>query len=60
MGDLIACPMPGKQASLAHWERPKSITEMRAFLGFCNYYSAYVHMYAEHAAHQTRWLQVGG
>ena len=31
---------------------------MRAFLGFCNYYPAYIHTYAEHAAPLTKLLQV--
>ena len=55
----IRRPNLGKLASLAHWERPKNITEMRAFLEFCNYYSTYVHMYAERAAPLTKLLQVG-
>ena len=59
MGHGIRRPIPGKLASLAHWERPKNITEMGAFLGFCNYYSVYVHMHAEHAAPLTKLLQVG-
>ena len=54
VGDGIRRAIPGKLASLAHWKRPKNITEMRAFLGLCNYYSAYVHMYAEHAPGQPR------
>ena len=44
VGHGIRQPIPGKLASLARWERHKTITEMRAFLGLCNYYSAYVHM----------------
>ena len=40
-------PMPGKLASLNHWERPQTISELRSFMGFCNYYSGYVRMYAE-------------
>ena len=35
-------PMPGKLASLHHWKRPKTISELRSFMGFCNYYSGYV------------------
>ena len=30
-------PMPGKLASLNHWERPTTISELRPFMGFCNY-----------------------
>ena len=39
-------PMPGKLASLHHWEKPQTISELRSFMGFCNYYSGYVRMYA--------------
>ena len=59
VGPGICCAIPGKPASLAHWDRPKNITEIRAFLGLCNYYSAYVHVYAEHAAPLTKLLRVG-
>ena len=59
VGYCICRPIPRKMASLAHWERPKNITEMRVFLGLCNYYSVYVHMYAERAARLTKLLQVG-
>ena len=54
-----AAPFHGKLASLSYWEGPKNMTEMKAFLGFCNHYSAYVHMYAEHAAPLTKLLQAG-
>ena len=59
VGHAIRRPIPGKLASLAHWERPKNIIEMRASLGFCNYYSAHVHMYTAHAALLTKLLHVG-
>ena len=35
-------PMPGKLAALHHRERPQTISELRSFMGFCNYYSGYV------------------
>ena len=35
-------PMPGKLASLHHWEKPQTISELLSFMGFCNYYSGYV------------------
>ena len=31
-------PAPGKMAALQLWERPKTITQLRAFLGCCNYF----------------------
>ena len=35
-------PKHGKLASLHHWEEPQTISELRSFMGFCNYYSGYV------------------
>ena len=32
-------PTPGKLATVTHWEGPKTISELRSFIGFCNYYS---------------------
>ena len=39
--------MPGKLAALTHGERPKTISEFRSFMKFCNCYSGYVGLYAE-------------
>ena len=52
-------PMPGKLASLHHWERLQTISELRSFIGFCNYYSGYVRMYAELSGPLHKMLQVG-
>ena len=52
-------PMPGKLASLHHWEKPQTISELRSFIGFCNYYSGYVRMYAELSGPLHKMLQVG-
>ena len=52
-------PMPGKLAALHHWERPQTISEFRPFMGFCNYYSGYVRMYAELLGPLHKMLQVG-
>ena len=35
-----ACP--GKLRAIEKWEVPKTVTALRAFLGFTNYYSSYV------------------
>ena len=35
-------PIPGKVAAIEHWEKPKTVSELRAYLGFCNYYSGYI------------------
>ena len=53
------CPMPGKLASLHHWEKPQTISELRSFMGFCNYYSGYVRRYAELLGPLHKMLQVG-
>ena len=52
-------PMPGKLASLHHTEKPQTISELRSFMGFCNYYSGYVWMYAEPSGPLHKMLQVG-
>ena len=52
-------PMPGKLASLHHWEKPQTISELRSFMGFCSYYSGYVRMYAELSGPLHKMLQVG-
>ena len=46
-------PIRGKVAAIEHWEKPKTVSELRAYLGFCNYYSGYIKMYAEYAAPMT-------
>ena len=43
-------PAPGKLAAVQHWKPPPTVTALRAFLGLCNYYAAYVRMFAEFAA----------
>ena len=50
-------PIQGKVAAMEHWEKPKPVTELRAYLGFCNYYSGYIKMYAEYAAPLTTMLK---
>ena len=52
-------PMTGKLAASNYWERPTTISELRLFMGFCNYYSGYVRMYAEPSAPLHKMLQVG-
>ena len=51
-------PMPGKLASLHHWEKPQTISELRSFMRFCNYFSGYVWMYAELSGPLHKMLQV--
>ena len=52
-------PMPGKLAALRHWEKPQTISELRSFMGFCNYFSGYVRMYADPSERLHKMLQVG-
>ena len=52
-------PMPRKLASLHHWEKPQTISEIWSFMGVCNYYSGYVRMYAELFGLLDKMLQVG-
>ena len=39
-------PAPGKLMAIEKWEIPKTISDLRSFLGFTNYYSSYVDGYA--------------
>ena len=59
VGHWLRRPMPGKVASLHHWEKPQTISELRSFMGFCNHYSGYVRMYAELSGPLHKMLQVG-
>ena len=52
-------PMPEKSVALRHWEKPRTISELRSFMGFCNYYSGYVRMYADLSGPLHKMLQVG-
>ena len=52
-------PMPGKLTFLHQWEKPQTISKLRSFMGFCNYYSGYVRMYAELSGPLHKMLQVG-
>ena len=43
-------PAPGKLLPIQEWELPRVVTELRGFLGLCNYFAEYVDHYAEAAA----------
>ena len=47
LGRGVRKPAPGKLMAIEKWEVPKTISELRAFLGFTNYYSTYIHEYAK-------------
>ena len=51
-------PSPGKLKALEKWERPTTLTELRSFLGFCNWYHEYIDQFAEKAAPMMALLQV--
>ena len=38
---------PKKIEAIINWPQPKTVTQMRSFLGFCNYYRKFIHRYAE-------------
>jgi hypothetical protein len=52
-------PAPGKLLSIQKWELPRTITELRGFLGLTNYYSSYVKNYSTLASPLMGKLQVG-
>ena len=51
-------PAPGKLLSIQKWDLPRTITQLRGFLGLTNYYSSYVPRYAEFAGPLMAKLQV--
>ena len=56
--DGYKTPSPGKLLSLQKWEVPETITALRGFLGFANYYSIYVKNFAQYAAPLQDLLKV--
>ena len=51
-------PAPGKLRAIEMWEIPHTVTGLRAFLGFTNYYSGYVQVYAKVVARLMDKLKV--
>ena len=58
LGHGARWPAPGKLRAIEKWEIPTTITALRAFLGFTNYYNTYIHMYAQLAARLQDKLKV--
>ena len=56
VGNRHRKPIARKVAAIQHWEKPKMVSELRAYLAFCNYYSGVIKMYAESAAPMTVML----
>ena len=52
-------PSPGKLVAIQKWKRPETITELRGFLGCCNFYHTFVPNYVKFAAPLTELLKVG-
>ena len=52
-------PAPGKLMCVEKWPLPETISELRAFLGFANYYHTYIPKFAEIAAPLMEKLKVG-
>ena len=57
VGNRQRKPIPRKVAAIEHWEKPKTVSELRTYLGFCNYCWVYDKMYAEYAAPMTARLK---
>ena len=51
-------PAPGKLAALELLEEPRTLTALRGFLGFTNYYSSYVEGYGALVADLQDLLKV--
>ena len=53
-------PAPDKLLPIENWEMPKTLTQLRGFLGLCNYYEEYVPNYAQWAWRLMEKLKVKG
>ena len=51
-------PSPAKLQCLTNWELPRTVTALRSFLGFTNYYHAYIPNYAGYAAPLSEKLKL--
>ena len=58
LGGGIRRPTTGKLMAMENLEVPRTISELRAFLGFTNYYSSYIEGYAEVVARLQDKLRV--
>ena len=52
-------PGPGAMKALELWERPQTVTQLRSFLGVCNYYHIYIPNYAHLVGPLQELLKVG-
>ena len=51
--------MPGKLRAVEKWELPPTVTALRSFLGFCNFYSRFLQGLSEMASTLLEKLKVG-
>ena len=58
MGEGTRRPAPGTLRAIEKWEVPRSVSELRAFLGFTNYYAIYIQDYANLVARLQDKLKV--
>ena len=58
LGGGIRRPAPGKLLAIEKWEPPRTISQLRSFLGFTNYYAQYVKEYAKLVAGLQEKLKV--
>ena len=58
LGGGVRRPAPGKLLAIHKWEVPTNITELRAFLGFTNYYARYIDNYSKVVACLQEKLKV--
>ena len=47
---------PKKKASVKHWPHPETVTQVRKFLSFTNYYRKFLHQYAQIAQPLNRLI----
>ena len=58
LGRVQRRPNPEKLKALEKWTRPTTVTDLRSFLGFCNWYHDYVDQFAAVAAPLISMLRV--
>jgi hypothetical protein len=57
VGGGQAKPHPYKVKEIKEWQVPQTPTQVRSFLGLCNYYRHFVPNYAQHAAKLTKLIK---
>ena len=53
------CPTKQKMKAVREWKVPQNVKDVRAFLGFANYYRRYVHQFADTARPLTELTKKG-